>query len=127
MNLEEKTFPRNLKRISKGLETYGFGIVEYSVRSESGRMIALWAHAYYVPRLPKYFRIIYPQYISTSEVYKGTFISHFHDEQDGYAELILKENKPGWQKAEPVERVYVKYEPKNNVPTHKANLPKKNR
>ena len=35
----------------------------------------------------------------------------------------MKENKPGWQKAEPVERVYVKYDPNNNLPTHEANLP----
>ena len=38
-------------------------------------------------------------------------------------ELNLKEDKPGWQKAEPVERVYVKYYPKNNLPTHEATLP----
>ena len=43
--------------------------------------------------------------------------------QVGYAELNLKEDKPGWQKAEPVERVYVKYDPKNNPPTHEATLP----
>ena len=49
VKLEEKTFPRNIKGISKGLEIYGFGIVEYSVRSESGRMIALQAQAYYFP------------------------------------------------------------------------------
>ena len=36
----------------------------------------------------------------------------------------MKEDKPGWQKAEPVERVYVKYEPKKNLPTHEATLPK---
>ena len=35
----------------------------------------------------------------------------------------MKEDKPGWQKAEPVERVYVKYDPKNNLSTHEANLP----
>ena len=35
----------------------------------------------------------------------------------------MKEDKPGWQKAEPVERVYVKYDPKNNLPTHKATIP----
>ena len=34
----------------------------------------------------------------------------------------MKEDKPGWQKAEPVERVYVKYDPKNNLTTHKATL-----
>ena len=67
-------------------------------------------------------RIISPQGIRTSEVYNGTFIAHFHDEQDGYAELALKEDTPGWQKTEPVERFYVKYDPKNNLPTHKANL-----
>ena len=55
VNLEEKTFPINLKCISKFLEIYGFGIVEYSVRSESGFMIALRAQAYYVPGLPKDF------------------------------------------------------------------------
>ena len=45
MNLEEKTFPINFKGISKVLEIYGFGIVEYSVRSESGRMIELQSQA----------------------------------------------------------------------------------
>ena len=35
----------------------------------------------------------------------------------------MKEDKPGWQKAEPVEMVYVKYDPKNKLPTHKATLP----
>ena len=71
------------------------GIVEYYVRTESGRMIALRAQAYYVPGLPKYFRIIYPQGICASEGYKGTFIAHFHDEHDGYVELNLKGDKPG--------------------------------
>ena len=86
-------------------------------------MIALQAQAYYVPGLPKDLRIIYPQGICTSEGYKGTFIAHCHDEQDGYAELNLKEDTPGWQKAEPVERVYVKYDPNNKLPTHGATLP----
>ena len=95
VNIEEKTFQRNTKGIAKGLEISRFGIVEYSVRSESGRMIALWAQAYYVPGLPKDLRIISPQGIRTSEGYKGTFIAHCHDEQDGYAELNLKEDKPG--------------------------------
>ena len=112
MKLEEKKFPRNLKGIAKGLEISGFGIVEYSVRSKSGCIIALRYQAYYVPGLPKDLRIISPQGICTSEGYKGTFIANFHDEQDCYAEINLKEDKPGWQKAEPVERVYVKYDPK---------------
>ena len=59
-------------------------------------MIALRAQAYYVPGLPKDLRIIYPQGIRTSEGYKGAFIAHLHYEQDGYAELNLKEEKPGW-------------------------------
>ena len=125
MKLEEKTFPRNLKGIAKGLEISGFGIVEYSVRSESGRMIALRDQAYYVPGLPKDLRIISPQGIHTSEGYKVTFIAHYHDENDGYAELNFKEDKPGWQKAEPVERVYVKYDPNNNLPTHETTPPNK--
>ena len=59
--LEEKTFPRNLKSIAKYLEIYGFGIVEYFVRSESGHMIALLDQAYYVPVIPNYLCIISPQ------------------------------------------------------------------
>ena len=38
-------------------------------------------------------------------------------------ELNLKENKPGCQKTNTVERVYVKYEPNINLPTHEANIP----
>ena len=34
----------------------------------------------------------------------------------------MREDKPGCQKDEPVERVYVKYDPKNNLPTHKPTL-----
>ena len=66
VKLEEKNFPRNLKGIAKGLVIYGFGIIEYSVRNESGRMIALRAQAYYVPGLPKDLRIISSQGIHTS-------------------------------------------------------------
>ena len=66
VKLEEKTFPKKLKGIAKGLEISGFGTVEYSVRSESGCMIALRAQAYYVPGLPKYLRMISPQGICTS-------------------------------------------------------------
>ena len=50
-------------------------------------------------------------------------MAHCHDDHDGYAKLNLKEDKPGWHKAKPVERVYIKYNPKNNLPTHKATLP----
>ena len=67
VKIEEKTFPRNLKGIVKGLEISGFGVVEYSVRSESECMIALWDQAYYVPGLPKDLCIISPQGICTSE------------------------------------------------------------
>ena len=35
----------------------------------------------------------------------------------------MKKEKPGWKNDEPVERVYVNYDPKNNLPTHEANLP----
>ena len=123
LKLEEKKSPRKLKGIAKGLEISGFGIVEYFVRSESGRMIALRDQAYYVPGLPKDLHIISPQGINTSEGYKGTFISYFHDDNGGYSELNLKEDKTGSQKAEPVERVYVKYDPNNNLPTQKYTLP----
>ena len=65
VNLEDNMFPRNLKGTEKGLDIYGFGIVEYYVRSESGSMIALRGQAYHVPGLPKYLRIIYLQGIYT--------------------------------------------------------------
>ena len=41
VEVEEKTFSRNLKGVVKGLDISIFRIVEYSVRNESGRMIAL--------------------------------------------------------------------------------------
>ena len=41
VKLEEKTFPINLKGTEKGLDISGFGVVEYSFKSESGRVIAL--------------------------------------------------------------------------------------
>ena len=82
-------FPRKVKGIAKCLDIYGFWIVEYSVRSESRCMIVIWDHEYYVPGLPKYLRIISPQGISTSELYKGTFIANFHDEHDSYAVINL--------------------------------------
>ena len=96
VNLEEKMLARKIKGTAKGLDIYGFGIVKYSVRIESGRMIALRAQAYYVSELTKDLRIIYPQGIHTPEGYNGTFIAHCHDEHDSHAELNLKEEKQAW-------------------------------
>ena len=96
MKLEEKTSSRNIKGTAKCIEIYGFGIVEYYVRSESGRMIALRAQAYYLLGLPNYLCIIYPRRVRTSEGYKGNFISHCHDEHDSYTGINLKEENPGW-------------------------------
>ena len=48
----------------------------YSVRSESGRMILIQDHAYYVLGFPKDLRILYPHVIHTLEGYKGTFIAY---------------------------------------------------
>ena len=123
MKPEKKTFPRKLKSTSKGFELYGFGIVEYSIRSESGRMIKIWAQEYSVAGLPKDLQIISPQRNSTSEGYKDTFISHFHGEHDSYAELNLKEDETGWKKAKPVESFHIKYDPNNNLPYHETILP----
>ena len=55
-------------------------------------MIVLRAQEYYVPGVPKDFRIIYSQGIHTSEVYKSTFIARCNDENDGYAEFNLKDD-----------------------------------
>ena len=35
----------------------------------------------------------------------------------------MKEDTPGWQEEEPTERVYIKYDPKNNLPTHADIIP----
>ena len=48
VKLEENKLPRKLKGIEKVLNISGFWIVEYSVRSEIGRIIALRYQAYYV-------------------------------------------------------------------------------
>ena len=43
---------------------------------------------------------------------------HFHDEDDSYEDLNLKEENTDWNKEKLVERVHIKYEPNNNLPTH---------
>ena len=53
--------PRNLKGISEGSEISEFGIIDYSVRNESGSMTALCNQDYYFTGLPKYLIIIYTQ------------------------------------------------------------------
>ena len=116
-------FTRNLKVIEKDLDSSVFWTVGYSVRSESGCMIALWDQEYYVPGLPKCFYIIYPQGISTSEGYRVTFIAHCCVDCDSHAELNLKEDKQDCQNTKLAERVNTKYDPKNNLPTHVSILP----
>ena len=37
----------------------------------------------------------------------------------------MKEDNPGWKKAEPAEKVYIKYDPKNNLTNYEAIIPKK--
>ena len=96
MKLEDNTFPIMLEGISKGIESYGFGIVEYYVKSESGCMIELQKYEYYVTSLPKDLCIIYPQFIHTSEGNMGTCIAHCHDEHDCYAEINSNEENQGW-------------------------------
>ena len=71
MKLEDKTFPINLKYIEKVLEISTFRIFRYSVKSEGGHMIVLRAQEYCFHWLTKYFRLISPQGIGTSEGCKG--------------------------------------------------------
>ena len=108
VDLEEEIFTRKLKVVAKCLDISGFGIVEYSDRSESGCIIALRYQEYYVYVLIKDLCFISSQGIFTSEGYKGAFISHCHEDHNSYAELNLKEYKPSWQKAKPVESFYIK-------------------
>ena len=70
-------------------------------------MIELRDQAYHVTGLPKNLHIIFPQVVHKSEVYKVTFVANCHNEHDSYAELNLKEDKPGWQKDKLVERIYI--------------------
>ena len=122
VDLEEKTFPRNIKGIFKGLDIYVYGIVDYSIISESGCMVLLQYQAYYVTGLPKDFCIICLQGICTPEGNKVTFIAHFHDDNDRYTQLNLKDENPGQQKDEHMERVYIKYQPNEKLPTYEALL-----
>ena len=85
-------------------------------------MIALYDQAYYVPGIPKDLCTISPKGILTPEGYKGTFIARCNDYNHIYVEINLKEEKPGWQKAEPMERVYIKYDPRGKLPNHEAIL-----
>ena len=53
MDIEEKTFLRNIKGIAKALEISVFGIVKYSAKRKIGYMISLRDKEYYVPGSPK--------------------------------------------------------------------------
>ena len=97
MVLEEETLSRNIESISKSLGISIFGIVEYSVSSESGRFIAIYDKVYSVPELPKYLCIIYLQGICTSEIYRSFFVYNCYDKHESYAELKLKLERSGWK------------------------------
>ena len=77
VDFEDNIFPRKIKYAAKGLEIFGFDIVYYSVRSENGCVITLRYQAYYLYGLSNNFRIVYPQYIHTSEGYKDNLIYRF--------------------------------------------------
>ena len=62
------------------------------------------------------------KWIHETEGSKDVFIAHFYGENYIYVELKLKEEKIGWKKVEPMERVYINYHPKNNLPTLEAPL-----
>ena len=74
MYLENRKLLRNIKGIAKGIYISGFGIVEYSVWSDSGHMIVLRDQVYYFTGLPKDLGSIYPQGIRATEGYKGTLM-----------------------------------------------------
>ena len=85
-------------------------------------MISIRDQACYVPELPEDLHIISPKDIHKIEVYTGIFISNCHGDHDSYEEINLKDNYPGWQKPGHLKRLYIKYDPKNNLPTHKFTL-----
>ena len=66
--------------------------------------------------------IISPQGICASEGYKGNFVASFHGENDSSSGLNLKDYKPGWHKAEPLEGLYIKYNPNNILRIHECVL-----
>ena len=51
VDLEEKTHPINIRGITKDLDIYEFGIIEYYVRSESGSIIKFQDQANYITGL----------------------------------------------------------------------------
>ena len=57
LKIEEKMSQRNIKVIAKRFEISGFGIVEYSIRNETGRIIVLRDQSYYAPGLQNDFPI----------------------------------------------------------------------
>ena len=81
-------------------------------------MISLQDQTYYIPKLPKHLRNISPQGIHKSEGYKGTLISNFHYKHDSYVELNLNKDNKFWYKDEHVNRVFINYDQKDNLPTH---------
>ena len=85
-------------------------------------MIEFRAQSYYVPGVPTDLQLIYPNGICTPEVQKGTFINHCIDNHDSYEGIKFNEDKKNWDNTELVEKVYIKDEPDNNLPTNEDNL-----
>ena len=50
---------------------------------------------------------------------QGCLCSSFNGDNYRYVELNMTESETFLNKFKPVERVYIKYEQNNNVPTHK--------
>ena len=66
MEIKDNTPLRKPKGIPEGIESAGFRIVAYYVRSKSRRIFEIQDQTYHVPGLPKGLSIIYPQGIRTS-------------------------------------------------------------
>ena len=118
-----------LKGIAAGLAIQGEGIVEYDIRMSNGEVVTLRMKAFWVPDLGPTIRLISPQGIRTTTGLRGTFQVHGNEDEHGnydpssYSELLLREDKPGWQQSAAKHHLRIDYNPKNNLPLVSVALP----
>lgn len=128
-SLTEGDMGVKLKGIAAGLDIKGKGIVEYNVRLPSGEFVTLRMHAFWVPALGPSIRLISPQGIRSTLGFQGSYIAHTNEnfngeyDPDAYSQLLLREDKPGWQEAPAVHNIRINYHPSNNLPMLEVSLP----
>lgn len=112
-----------LDGIASGLKIQGIGIIHYDLIMDDSTRVTIRVKALYVPALGNT-RLISPQGIRTANGRPVTFMTHTNeDEAESFAELWIKENKPGWQHTAPMHTMKISYDRMDNLPKHMASLP----